>query len=225
MSLPNFSTIERFLTVGGGKANDIYDRMMSSAFPKSTDPPLNIMNELKNKALTNLYSIRSIFGFIGLYGFHDNIFKQKYKGASDLIFWRNSSFNLHDIINLPISIDELLRIGDGRAFNFFESMYPMNIKIEAENGLTAAFQFWNLPNVISRLDEVMVDLLYSLTDFDVNPESTANVNDIRVITMLKAICNVQKTILEVDKNKNEMTSSHLNSKKFFGNCLFHQNIV
>ena len=43
MSLPNFSTIERFLLVGGGKANDIYDRMMSIAYPKSTDSPLNIM--------------------------------------------------------------------------------------------------------------------------------------------------------------------------------------
>ena len=196
MSLPNFSTIERFLIVGGGKANDIYDRMMSIAFPKSNDPPLNIMNELKNKASTNLYTIRSIPGFNGLYGLHDNIFKQKYKGASDLIFWINSSFDLHDIINLPISIDELLRIGDERTFNFFESMYPMNIKIEAENGLTAAFQFWNIPKVISRLDEVMVDFLYSLTDFDVNPESTANVNNIGVINMLKAICNVQNTILE-----------------------------
>ena len=72
----------------------------------------------------------------------------------------------------------------------------MNIKIEAENGLTAAFQFWNIPKVVSRLDEVMVDFLYSFTDFDVNPESTANVNGIGVITMLKAICNVQKPILE-----------------------------
>ena len=46
MSLPNFSTIERFL-VGGGKANDIYDRLMSIAYPKSIDPPLNIMNGLR----------------------------------------------------------------------------------------------------------------------------------------------------------------------------------
>ena len=49
LSLPNFSTIERFFTVGGGKENDIYDNMMSIAFPKSNDPSLNIMNELKNK--------------------------------------------------------------------------------------------------------------------------------------------------------------------------------
>ena len=118
MSLPNFSTIERFFTVGGGKANDIYDRMMRIAFPKSNDPPLNITNELMNKALINLNAVRTIPGFNGLYGLHDNIFKRKYKGASDLIFWINSSFDLHDIINLPVSIEELLRKGEERTFNF-----------------------------------------------------------------------------------------------------------
>ena len=159
LSLPNFSIIERFFIVGGGKADDIYNRMMSIAFPKSNDPPLNIMNELQNKAVMNLNAVRSIPGFNGLFGLHDNIFKQKFKGPSDLIFWINSSFDLHDVFNLPISIDELLRIGEERTFNFFESMYPMNIKIEAENGLRAAFQFWNLPKVVSRLDEVMVDFL------------------------------------------------------------------
>ena len=143
LSLPNFSTIERFFIVGGGKADDIYNRMMSIAFPKSNDPPLNIMNELQNKAVMNLNAVRSIPGFNGLFGLHDNIFKQKFKGPSDLIFWINSSFDLHDFFNLPISIDELLRIGEERTFNFFESMCPMNIKIEAENRLTAAFQFWN----------------------------------------------------------------------------------
>ena len=97
LSLPNFSTIERFLTVGGGKADDIHDNMMRIAFPKSNDPPLNIMNELKNKAAMNLHATRSISGFNGLFGLHDNIFKQKYKGPSDLIFWINSSFDLHDI--------------------------------------------------------------------------------------------------------------------------------
>ena len=139
LSLPNFSTIETFLTVRGGKANDIYDNMMSIVFPKSNDPPLNIMNEIKNKVSINLHATRSIPGFNGLFGLHDNIFKQKYKGPSDLIFWMNSSFDLHGIINLPISIDDLLRIGEERTFNFFESMYPMNIRIEAENRFTAAF--------------------------------------------------------------------------------------
>ena len=83
----------------------------------------------------------------------------------------------------------------------------MNIRIEAENGLTAAFQFWNLPKVILRLDEVMVDFLYSPTHFDLNPESTANVNSIGVITILKAICNVQ--------NQFSKTLEVLQPKKIF----------
>ena len=105
--------------MGGGKANDIYDNMMSIAFPKSNDPPLNIMDELKNKATMNLLATRSISGFNGLFGIHDNIFKQKYRGPNDLIFWINSSFDLHSIINLPISIGDLLKMGEERTFNFF----------------------------------------------------------------------------------------------------------
>ena len=168
--------------MGGGKANDIHDNMMSIAFPKSNDPPL------KNKATVNLHATHSIYGFNGLFGIHDHIFKQKYKGPNDLIFWINGSLDLHSIINLPISIDELLKMGDERTFNFFESMYLMNIRIEAENGLTAAFQFWNLPKVVSRLDEMMTEFLYNLADLNLNPETTANITNIGVVTMLKAIC-------------------------------------
>ena len=214
LSLPNFSTIERFLTVGGGKANDIYDNMMSIAFPKSNDPPLNIMNELKNKATMNLHAVRTIDGFNGLFGIHDNIFTQKYKGPNDLIFWINGSFDLHSIINLPTSIDELLKSGDERTFNFFESMYPMNIRIEAVNGLAAAFQFWNLPKVVFRLDEIMTEFLYSLADFNVNPESTANVTNIGIVTMLKAICKIQKEILESPRGI-------ASKEEFFDNTVEH----
>ena len=214
LSLPNFSTIERFLIVGGGKANDIYDNMMSIAFPKSNDPPLNIMNELKNKATMNLHAVRTIDGFNGLFGIHDNIFTQKYKGPNDLIFWINGSFDLHSIINLPTSIDELLKSGDERTFNFFESMYPMNIRIEAVNGLAAAFQFWNLPKVVFRLDEIMTEFLYSLADFNVNPESTANVTNIGIVTMLKAVCKVQKEILESPRGI-------ASKEEFFDNTVEH----
>ena len=80
------STIERLFIVGGGKADYIYNRMMNIAFPKINDPPLNIMNELQNKAVMNLNAVHSIPGFNGLFGLHDNIFKQKFKGPSDLIF-------------------------------------------------------------------------------------------------------------------------------------------
>ena len=59
----------------------------------------------------------------------------------------NISFDLHNIVNLPNSIEQLLQKGEERTCNFFESMYPLNIRIEGENGLDAAFQFWNLPRL------------------------------------------------------------------------------
>ena len=103
---------------------------------------------------------------------------------------------MHNIVNLPNSIEKLLQTGEERTFNFFKSMYRLNIRIEAENGLAAAFQFWNLPKVVTRLDEVMEDFLYNLTDYARNPKvATADFTSNGVITMLKAICNVQRTIL------------------------------
>ena len=75
----------------------------------------------------------------------------------------------------------------------------MNIRIEAENGLAAAFQFWKIPKVQTRLDEVMVDFLYELKDYDKDPKNTAEITSIgavTAVTMLKAICKVQKTILD-----------------------------
>ena len=153
------------------------------------------MDELNNKSSQNLEVTRTITGFNGLFGLHDNIFEKKYKGANDLIFWVNGSVDLHNIINLPTSIDQLLLQGEQRTFNFFESLYPLNIRIEAENGLAAAFQFWKIPKVVTRLDEVMVEFLYSFTDFDRNPENITHFTGIGVTTMLKAICDVQRTIL------------------------------
>ena len=60
MSIPHFSTIERFFLVGGGKADDIYDRMMSGA-----NLVLNIKDELKNKSSQNLKATHTISGFNG----------------------------------------------------------------------------------------------------------------------------------------------------------------
>ena len=69
------------------------------------------------------------------------------------------------------------------------------MRIEAENGLAAVFQFWKIPKVVTRLDEVMVEFLYSFTDFHRNPENITHFTGIGVTTMLKAICDVQRTIL------------------------------
>ena len=68
-------------------------------------------------------------------GLHDNIFDKKYKGAIDLTFWWNRSSDFHHFVNVPNSIDKLLQTGEERAFNFFESMFPMYIKYKQKTDL------------------------------------------------------------------------------------------
>ena len=46
----------------------------------------------------------------------------------------------------------------------------------------------------------MVDFLYDLKDYDEYPESTADFTGIGVINILKAICNVQKTLSRLPKS-------------------------
>ena len=124
--------------------------MMKVAFPKGSKLVLNVMSKLKNKATQNLKAVRKIAGFNGLFGLQDNIFFQKIQGTIYLIFWVNGSFNLHNIINFTNNSKKHLQIREERSFNFFESMYLMNIKMEVENGLAAAFQFWKILKVITR---------------------------------------------------------------------------
>ena len=54
MGIPNFSTIALLFLVGEGKADNIYDRMMSLTYPKGANVVLNKMNDLKNKSSQNL---------------------------------------------------------------------------------------------------------------------------------------------------------------------------
>ena len=142
----------------------MYDRMMELMYPKDQKIVVNILNDLKNKSANNLKAVRTIGNLNGLFGLHDCIWDKSYKGASELVFWMNGSFDLHKIVEYPNTIDKLICAGVHRVFNFFESMYPLNIRKEAENGLFSAFQFWKLPKTKTRLDGLLDDFLFQFKD-------------------------------------------------------------
>ena len=106
----------------------MYGRIMEIFFQNDSNGVTNIMNDLKMKATNNLNAIRTISNLNGLFGLHDRIRDKTYKGASYLIFWMNGSLDLHSIVEFPASVDRLLHQGENRVFNFFESMYPLNIR-------------------------------------------------------------------------------------------------
>ena len=192
---PKFTSIERFMVYGGGEPFEMYCRFMEIIFPKDSEIAPNFMNDLKMKATNNLSAVRTITELNGLFGLHDRIWNKTYTGASDLIFWLNGSFDLHNIVEFPASVDSLIHEGENRVFNFFESMYPLNIRKDAENGLHSAFQFWNLPKTKMRFDELLDLFIFEYKDFSNNPESTFDATNFGIVTMMKAIINLQRTIL------------------------------
>ena len=90
----------------------------------------------------------------------------------------NGSFDFHKIVEYPNTIDKLIRAGEDQFFNFFESMYPLNIRKEAENGLFSAFQFWKLPTTKTRLDGLLDDFLFQFKDVSINPDTTIDATNL-----------------------------------------------
>ena len=126
---------------------------------------------------------------------HNRLWDKTYKGASNLIFWMNGSMYLHSIVKFPVYMDRLLHQGENRLFNLFECMYSLNIRKDVVNGLCSAFQFWNLPKTRIRFDELLDNFLFAYKDFSNNPESTDDATSFGMMTMMKAIINLQRTIL------------------------------
>ena len=72
------------------------------------------MKDLKSKSTNNLKAVRTINILNGLFGLRDCIWDKSYKGASELGFWMNGSFNLHKIVEYPSTIDKLIHVGEDR---------------------------------------------------------------------------------------------------------------
>ena len=209
---PKFTSIERFMVHGGGHPFEMYGRMMEIMFPKEFNVTPNIMNEVMMKSIANLKAIRSVDELNGLYGLHDRIGNNTYKGVSELIIWLNGSFDLHDIVELPKTFDELINEGEIRTFNFFESMYPLNIRKDAENGLFSAFRFWNVPKTKFLFDNLLDEFMFEYKDSDNNPERTYDLTNFGTVTMMKAIILLQKSIIDHSKgtsNKDDFVDNTL----------------
>ena len=72
--------------------------------------------------------------------------------------WAAHTVNNCELVEMPVSVTDLLFMGENRNFNFLESLKPLNIRKEAENCLPAAFQFWANPQV-KKLFDNQINLL------------------------------------------------------------------
>ena len=77
-----------------------------------------------------------------------------------LKLWSASSVNHCNLLEMPLSISELLGMGENSVFNFVKSMLPFNVRKEIDSCLPALFQFWDIPKVRKLLDEKINLLLF-----------------------------------------------------------------
>ena len=67
--------------------------------------------------------------------------------------WAARTVNNCKLVKMPESVFELLTLGGARKFNLSESLMALHLRKEADNCLSAAFQFWAIPKVKKLLDE------------------------------------------------------------------------
>ena len=105
------------------------------------------------KANRNITILHKVEGLNGLFGL-----QQTFPTTDETDFdcgqlWAARTVNNCNLVHLPESVSELLTLGDDRKFNFTESMMTLHLRKEADNCLSAAFQFWNIPKVKKLLDK------------------------------------------------------------------------
>ena len=74
--------------------------------------------------------------------------------------WNARTVNYCNLVEIPLTVSNLLVAGEVRIFNFVESINPLNVRKEMENCLPATFQFWAIPEICKSLDEKISLLVY-----------------------------------------------------------------
>ena len=81
----------------------------------------------------------------------------------------------------------------------------------------SAFQFWKLPKTKTRLDELLDDFLFQFKDISLNLETTIDATNFDIVKIMKAIMNLQRTILNCPEgifNHDEFVDNSLMKLRF-----------
>ena len=150
---PALTTGERMLMMANRDPFNSFNYILSIAYPKVRKETTNCMDDLRQKANRNITILHEVEGLNGLFGLQQTF---PTTDETDLDYgqlWAARTVNNCNLVHLPESVSELLTLGDGRKFNFTESMMTLHLRKEADNCLSAAFQFWTIPEVKKLLDE------------------------------------------------------------------------
>jgi len=157
---PTLTTGERMLMMANRDPLNSFNYIQSIAYPKVRKETTNCMDDLRQKANRNITILHEVEGLNGLFGLQQTFPTTDETDVDYGQLWAARTVNNCNLVHLPESVSELLTLGDDRKFNFTESMMTLHLRKEADNCLSAAFQFWNIPKVKKLLDEKINILVF-----------------------------------------------------------------
>ena len=83
-----------------------------------------------------IQTVRSLNGLFGLQCYSSNT---DINQEETMQLWYARTVNNCNLVEMPLSVSDLLVLGENRVFNFVESFNPLNMRKEMENYLPAIF--------------------------------------------------------------------------------------
>ena len=160
LKTPSFSSGERILLAGVRVPDEFFSNIMDIAYPDYGRVIPDCIEDLRRNAYRNILAINNVSSLNGLFGLKSCVSMNYNQNHFFGQLWAARTVNNCDLVELPVSVTDLLFIGENRNFNFLESLKPLNIRKEAENCLPAAFQFWAKPQAKKLLDNQIYSLIF-----------------------------------------------------------------
>ena len=138
---PTISFGERLLDVFLKDQSFDGNSILEVKYPKREKDIQDIMEELRMNADRNILAIHTERRLNDLISVQRALSNTESNQETNMQSWQNRTVSNCNLIELPHSVSDLLKIGDNRVFNFLEAMNPKKIRVEMETCLPTAFQF------------------------------------------------------------------------------------
>ena len=160
---PTISFGERLLDVFMKDQSFDGNSILEVKYPKCEKDIQDIMEELRMNADRNILAIHTERRLNDLISVQRTLSNTASIQRTNIHSWHTRTVKNCNLIELPLSVTDLLVTGDNRVFNFLEAMNPKKLKEEKEACLPSAFSFWTIPKFRKLLDEKINVLVFGGT--------------------------------------------------------------
>ena len=141
LKTPTVSTGERLLAICFKNQTNINCSILEIEYPECEKHFQEIMRDLRWKAERNILALQNVKNLNGLFGLRCYSFNTVIPQDEIVQLWNAHARTVYNcnLVEMPLTVSNLLVAGEVRIFNFVENMNPLYVRKEMENCLPVAF--------------------------------------------------------------------------------------